>query len=313
MVYENFQFLSVDGKTKIHAIKWLPDTREYSGIIQIAHGMHEYIEKYTEFAGFLTDKGFMVVGHDCLGHGESVSASTEYGFFTENNPSDTLVQDMHTLKTLVQSENIDVPYFMLGHSMGSFMLRKYITLYNKALDGVILVGTGTMEESTLKLGMQLCGIMAKVRSWHHRSHLVNSLSHMGAYQQYDITGKEIEKNFLTKDLQLAEKHYKDPKCHFDFTLNGYYGILEAIHYNNQPENIAKIPKELPIFLVSGDKDPVGDMGNGVKKTYEQYEEAGLLDVTCKLYKNDRHEILNEVDRADVYEEIYEWMCARKSL
>lgn len=312
MIYENFEFLSADKKTRIHAVRWLPDTRVYSAILQITHGMHEYIERYQDFAGFLADKGFMVVGHDHLGHGASVRTPFEYGFFDENSPSDVLIEDMHTLRTLVQKENKNVPYFMLGHSMGSYMLRKYITIYPKNLRGVILVGTGTMADATVKLGMMLCSVLAKLRGWHHKSRMVRMLSFGGAYRKYDVIGKVIENNWLTKDLEIAEKHYTDPKSRFDFTLNGYYGLLEAIYYDNQKQNIEKIPRKLPIFLVSGDKDPVGDMGEGVKKVYHQYEKAGLLDITWKLYKDDRHEILNELDREVVFEDIYAFMCVRKT-
>ncbi len=313
MIQEHFSFLSADGKTQIHAVKWMPDTREWSAVLQITHGMQEYIERYQEFAGFLTDHGFLVVGHDHLGHGDSVSSPEDYGYFTEKNPSDTLVSDMHTLRSMVQKENPSLPYFMLGHSMGSYMLRKYITMYPENLWGAIIVGTGSMPDATMKLGMKLCRMFKTLRGWHFKSRLIKKLSFAGPYQQYDVTGQNIENNWLTKDLKIAEKYYQDPKCAYAFTVNGYYGLMEAVYYDNQPENIAKIPKTLPIFLVSGEKDPVGDMGAGVKKVYHQYQAAGMEDITWKLYENDRHELLNELDRREVFEEIYAWMCVRKTV
>lgn len=312
MKKEDFRFESADKKTQIHAVKWMPDTGEWAAILQITHGMQEHINRYQEFAEYLTDRGFLVVGHDHLGHGESVCDENAYGFFAEQSPSDTLISDMHTLRTIIQKENPDIPYFMLGHSMGSYMLRKYITLHHDHLRGVIIVGTGSMPDATMKFGMKLCRFLGKIRGWHYKSPLVKRMSYMGPYQQYDLTGKNIANNWLTKDIQLVEKFYADPVCGFDFTVNGYYGLMEAVYYDNQPENIAKIPRKLPLFIVSGAKDPVGDMGKGVKKAYKQYEDAGLSDITWKLYENDRHEILNEVDRKDVYEDIYAWMCVRKS-
>lgn len=307
MIQENFEFLSADGKTKIHAVKWTNDQKEYSAILQITHGMQEYIERYREFAEFLTQRGFLVVGHDHLGHGESVSSPDEYGFFTEKNPSNTLIRDMHTLWMLVQKENRGMPYFMLGHSMGSYLLRKYLTLNSSRICGAVIVGTGCMPDVSMKLGMQICRRLGKTRGWHYRSPLVKKLSFMGPYRKYDVKGRKTEKNWLTKDIQIAEKYYKDPKCRFDFTVNGYYGLMETVYYDNQPKNTAKIRKTLPILLISGDKDPVGDMGKGVKKVYRQYQDAGLSDVTMRLYENDRHELLNEMDRSDVYEEIYTWL------
>lgn len=307
MIQKEFRYLSADKKTKIYAVRWMPNRGEYKAVLQITHGMQEHIGRYREFAEFLTKKGFFVVGHDHLGHGESVSSPSEYGFFTEKKPSDTLIKDMHTLRTLIQRETEHVPYFMLGHSMGSYMLRKYITIYPKALSGVIIMGTGSMPGLPMKMGMNLCRFLGKVRGWHYRSPLVKKLSYMGPYRQYDTTGKNIENNWLTKDLELAGKFFLDPKSQYDFTVNGYYGLMEAVYYDGQMKHIRKIPSSLPLFLVSGEKDPVGNMGKGVKKAYGQYQAAGISDVSMKLFKNDRHEILNETDKKEVYLEIYKWM------
>ncbi|MCI9417466.1 MAG: alpha/beta hydrolase [Eubacterium sp.] len=307
---ENFEFLSADGKTKIHAVKWMPDTGRYTAILQITHGMQEYIERYREFAEYLTAKGVFVVGHDHLGHGESVSDPREYGFFREKHPSDALISDMHTLRKLIQKEDSDTPYFMLGHSMGSYMLRKYITLHHRNLHGAVIVGAGCMPDAVMKLGMMICRFLGRRRGWHYRSPLVKKMSFMGPYQKYDVTGQKIENNWLTKDLKIARKYYKDPKCRFDFTVNGYYGLMEAVWYDNQKKHIERIPKDFPLLLLSGDKDPVGDMGKGVRKSFHQYQQAGLTDVSLKLYKNDRHELLNETDRKDVYEDIFTWISKK---
>lgn len=139
MVTTNFTFLSNDGKTPVHAVKWTPESEKYKAILQITHGMLEFIERYASFAEFLTANGYMVVGHDHIGHGQSVVSSEDWGFFCEEAPSDVVVADMHKLRTLIQEENPDVPYFMLGHSMGSFMLRKYLAFHNDKLRGVIIM------------------------------------------------------------------------------------------------------------------------------------------------------------------------------
>ena len=131
---EKFTFLSADGKTTIHAVKWIPEDGKYEAILQITHGMIEFVERYRPFAEFLTENGFMVVGHDHLGHGDSVASKDDWGYFAEN-PSDTVIADMHALRTMIQKENPGVPYFMMGHSMGSYMLRKYLTIHNDDLRG----------------------------------------------------------------------------------------------------------------------------------------------------------------------------------
>ncbi len=310
MVEESFQFLSSDGKTQIHGVRFMPEGKNWNKVLQISHGMQEHILRYREFAEFLTKRKFLVVGHDHLGHGDSVTSQKELGFFTEKNPSDTLAADMHTLRTMVQKENEGMPYFMLGHSMGSYMLRKYITLHGEGLSGVILVGTGSMPQAAMKLGMGLCRMLALIFGWHFQSAFVRMLSFMGPYRQYDVNGKVLEKNWLTKDLDIADRYYKDEKCNYRFTVNGYYGLMEAVYYDGRGENINRIPKDLPVFFVSGDKDPVGDMGKGMMKVYRQFKKAGMSDLTWKLYKDDRHEVLNEVDREQVYRNIASWMGAK---
>jgi ferredoxin-type protein NapH len=161
---EQMTYLSANGTTKIHAVKWMPEDGKYKAILQITHGMIEYIERYHEFAEYLTERGFMVVGHDHLGHGASVKDETEWGYFAEN-PSDTLVADMHRLRMAVQGENPGVPYFMMGHSMGSYMLRKYLCLHGENLSGAIIMGTGCVPDGTTKFGMTLCRVMARFRGW----------------------------------------------------------------------------------------------------------------------------------------------------
>lgn len=310
MKEEKFTFLSADGKTQIHAVKWMPDDGKYEAILQITHGMIEYIDRYRAFAEFLCTNQFMVTGHDHLGHGDSVNSKEDWGYFAEENPSDTLIEDMHTLRTMIQKENEGVPYFMLGHSMGSYMLRKYLTIHNDNLRGAVIMGTGCVPDGITKFGLKVCEFLAKRYGWHHRSRLVEKLSFGGPYRKYDMTGKNPQNSWLTKDAEIVTKYYNEPRCCFKFTLNGYRGLMEAVLYDNQMENVQKVPKKLPLFLVSGKDDPVGDCGVGVKKVYDMYKEAGLLDITYCLYENDRHEILNETDRDKVYADILSWMRVR---
>lgn len=307
---EVFSFLSEDGKTNIHAVKWLPEDGNYHTILQITHGMVEYIERYRGFAEYLTEKGFMVVGHDHIGHGESVESKEDWGFIALPDPSGTKVADMHTLRTIIQKENPKVPYFMLAHSMGSYMLRKYLTLHNENLSGAIIMGTGFMSTKLMGFGMFLCKTIAKFRGWRYRSKLIQGMSFAGPYKKFDVTGTDAANSWLTKDVECVKEYYSNPKCTFMFTVNAYYGLMDAVKYDCQPANVKKTPATLPLLFVSGKDDPVGDMGVGVKKVYDMYKEAGFQDVTCKLYDNDRHEILNETDKEQVYEDIYSWISAR---
>lgn len=307
---ETFSFSSSDGKNKIHAVRWIPEDGKYHAILQITHGMVEYIERYRDFAEFLNKQGVMVVGHDHIGHGESVAAEEDWGYFAEPNPSDILVEDMHMLRKLTQAENPDVPYFMMGHSMGSYMLRKYLAFYGDGLKGAIIMGTGCMPDGITKMGLMIVKILSKIFGTRHRSKFVQKLTYDKPYKQYDLTGKDMSNSWLTKDEEIVRSYYNNPKCTFRFTLNGYRGLMEAVLFDNQQENIRKVPKELPLFFVSGEDDPVGNCGKGVKQVYDKFDEAEKEDITWKLYENDRHEILNETDRDVVYSDIWAWMNVR---
>lgn len=302
-----FTFLSKDSKTTIHAVKWAPDCGEYRAVLQITHGMLEYIERYRAFAEYLTDQGYLVVGHDHLGHGRSVASEQELGYFADENSSDILVEDMHQLRMLIQDENRGIPYFMLGHSMGSYMLRKYLCIHSDNVSGAIIMGTGCVADATTKFGMKLCRMIARLRGWHYRSKFIQSLSYSRPYKKFDLYGKDYKNSWLSKNVESVRAYYADAKCTYLFTLSGYYGLMEAVYYTNQMENIKRVPKDLPLFFVSGAEDPVGDLGEGVKKVYHMYKDAGIQDLTYRLYENDRHEILNETDCMQVYADICAWL------
>lgn len=310
MITNNFTFLSNDGKTAVHALKWTPDSGECKAILQITHGMVEFIERYTTFAEFLTEKGYMVVGHDHIGHGDSVASKDDWGYFCEGCPSDILIEDMHKLRTMIQEDYPDVPYFMLGHSMGSFMLRKYLAVHNADLRGAIIMGTGFIPENMTSLALKLTGFVTTLFGSKHRSKLIQSLAFGADYKGFDMTGENPENSWLTKDVEIVNAYYNEPRCTYMFTVNGYKGLFEAVNFSCNPENAAKIPKKLPLFIVSGAQDPVGGLGKGVKDVYDMYKEAGMLDLTYKLYENDRHEILNETDKDVVFEDLLAWMNVR---
>lgn len=299
-----FGFLSADKKTQIHAVKWEPEQGGIRGVLQISHGMVEYVERYEPFAEFLTGKGFVVVGNDHLGHGESVVSQEFWGYFTPEHGSDVVVRDLHQLREKMQAEYPQIPYFMLGHSMGSFLLRKYLCKYGEGLSGAIIMGTGNHTDKTVETGKKLCRFIARFRGWHYRSSLVDKQVFSGNNKRFEAEGPDA---WLTKNKEIVNAYRKDPRCTFRFTLNGFYNLFDTIYYINQPENLAAVPRNLPMFFVSGEDDPVGDYGAGVKKAYETYVQTGITDVTMKLYPADRHEILNELDKETVYQDIYGWM------
>lgn len=303
---EDFYFLSSNGKTTVHGIKWFPDDGNYAAILQISHGMCEHIERYDEFASFVASYGILVVGHDHVGHGESVESKDDYGYFG-NHPSDILVNDMHKVREFTKN---DKPYFMMAHSMGSYLLRKYLSIYGTGLSGAILMGTGYISQPVITFGIGVSKLQGCIMGKKHRSKLLRELSYSKPYKKFDCYGKNPSKSWLTKDIKEVKQYFNDSMCAFTFTCNGYLGLFEAVAYSCKKSNAARIPKDIPIMLISGDNDPVGDLGKGVKKVELMYRNVGIRSVECKLYRGDRHEILHEIDKEDVYRDVVVWLLQR---
>lgn len=300
---EDFYFLSSNGITTIHGVRWLPDDGNYKAVLQISHGMCEHIMRYDEFASFIAGYGIMVVGHDHVGHGHSVENKDDYGYFGKH-PSNILVEDMHQVRMMNKTNK---PYFMMAHSMGSYMLRKYLSIYGENLSGAIVMGTGFIPQLVIGFGIVMANVQGTIMGWKHRSEFLRTLSYSKPYKKFDSYGRDYSKSWLTKDIECVKKYFGDSMCKFTFTCNGYLGLFEAIAYCCKKSNARKIPKDLPMWLVSGDNDPVGDLGKGVKKTEKMYKSVGMKNVESKLYKGDRHELLNETDKDDVYADIIMWL------
>lgn len=305
----NYTFKSADGVSTVHAVKWEP-AGEVKAVLQIVHGMMEYIERYDEFARFLTGNGFVVAGHDHIGHGHTASDESELGLMHTDDPSGVMVEDIASNYRLLKGEYPNVPVFILGHSMGSYMLRKALSAKSSELSelsGAIIMGTGTEKDMLLKCGNAIIGVVKKVRGRDYKSKFVKGLMFNSYYKEYDIEGKDYTKSWLSKDLILVEKYYTDKFCTFEFSVNGYKALVDSTIYDNDVSNIEKINKNLPVLFISGSKDPVGGLSEGVKKAVEKFKTAGVKNITLKLYEDMRHEVLNEVGRDEVYSYLLGWM------
>lgn len=299
-----FFYPSKDGRTQIHAVEWVPQGK-VKAVLQICHGMVEYIGRYHEFAEYLNESGCYVVGHDHLGHGESVTSNDKLGFFHEKHGNACVIGDIHELRIRTKEKYPDVPYFMLGHSMGSFLLRQYIGVHGEGLSGAIIMGTGHQPDIVLKVGKLLCRLIAGIKGWEFRSRLINNMAFGGFNKRFaSLTDGS---NWLSRNPVNAQNYAKDPLCSFVFTVNAYYHMFCGIQAVNRQESEGKVPKTLPVFFVAGKDDPVGNYGKSVENIYKKYKACGVQDVKLKLYENDRHEILNEIDRKIVYRDILEWL------
>ena len=308
MKREDFFFESRDNKTQLHAVRWEPESGEPVGILQIIHGMAEHVERYEDFAAFMTGKGFVVTAEDHLGHGGSVTDG-KYGYFCRQDPATVVVRDVHRLKKLTQEKYPGVPYFILGHSMGSFILRNYLFRYGKGIDGAIVMGTG-MQPKALVVGLKL---MASVGCLFGKSEKPSSFINKMGFGAYNnkIENPRTSNDWLTKNNDIVDKYNEDPLCGFTFTCNGFKTLAELILRLTKKENLEKMPVTLPVFFVSGKADPVGDYGAGPEKVYRSFIDEGMQKVEIKLYEGDRHEILNETDHETVYEDVYGWIMKVK--
>lgn len=310
---EVFTYPSADQKTNIHAVEWIPDG-EVTGILQIAHGMVEFIERYEEFARFLNERGILVVGNDHLGHGASVSSHVEgepfritrdHGYFAEKDGNKVLLADMRELQRITQEKYPNVPYFLLGHSMGSFLVRQYLCMYGTYLTGAVVCGTGWHSKLETAAGMALCRILAAGKGWRYRSRLLTRMV-MGNFNK-KFEPCRTPDDWISREKETVEKYRSDLRTRFTFTVNGYYNLMYSLHYLTCRKNLVKMPKDLPVFFIAGENDPVGNFGLGVKKAAVSMRAAGMKQVECKLYPNDRHEILNEPDRQAVYKDVWNWI------
>lgn len=288
----------------LHTIVWEPDG-EVSAVLQLSHGMVEYIDRYDRFAKFLNTKGILVVGNDHLGHGLTAKDDYELGYFPCEDKSCTVVQDLYKITQEIKKKYEGVPYFVLGHSMGSFLIRRYIMTYGDKIDGAIIVGTGSQPKVLLKLGKLLLKIIKAFKGDKHRSKFVTNIV-FGAYNN-QFKPVETKSDWISRDKDIVREYVKDKYCTFLFTINGYETLFDVLEFIQNTANERNIPKELPLIFISGDKDPVGNNGKAVRSIYENYKNIGVKDIDIKLYKDCRHEVLNELDYQTVYRDIYNWL------
>lgn len=306
MIKEEFFYDSRDGKSKLHAVRYTPDDgTDIRCVVQIVHGMAEYFERYKEFAKFLTDRGCVVTGEDHMGHGQSVGKEGKYGYFCDQDPATVLVRDVHRLKKATQALYPEVPYIIMGHSMGSFIARNYMFRYGTGIRAAIIMGTGMQPAALLAASKALGYIQKVLLGPKHVSGLMNQLA-FGSYNKR-IENPATPFAWLSRDDERVEKYMADPLCGFVFTVNGFLTLFELISRLGKKENLERVPGTLPVFMLSGDADPVGNYGKGVQDAYESLRNAGVQNITLKLYEGGRHELLNETNRDEVMNDIYQWI------
>jgi len=297
-------FLSSDGQTQLYCREYLPDG-EAAGIVQLVHGLAEHIGRYDAFASFLADNGYIVVAHDQLGHGKSAADRESLGFFSESGGWDKAVTDIRRLHDKTVSRFPGKPYFLLGHSMGSFLARTYMIRFRDGLDGAVFSGTGQKNGALMTGEKLLIAMEARRYGRQIKSERLNKLA-FGSYND-KIDAARTSFDWLCRDDAVVDRYIEDPLCGFIPSNGLMYDIMSGMEYISKPRNVARMKKTLPVLFVSGDCDPVGENGRGVIRAYKSFLKAGMTDVTMKLYHGGRHEVLNEINKAEVFQDILYWI------
>lgn len=301
---EELTFSSRDGETTCHAYVWKP-MGNIKGILLISHGMTEHMGRYDELAQFFVSNGFLVAGNDHLGHGATAVTPSDLGYFCKRDPGTVLVRDVHRLKKTLQQKYPGVPFFLLGHSMGSFIARKYMTMYGKGIDGIIIVGTGNQPGILTGFGKFFCNVIGLFCGQHHRSKFLTKLA-FGSYLKR-IPNPQTTSDWLSHDEEIIRRYKEDPLCTYTFTVNGYHTLFDLISFVSNRKVYEKVRKDLPVLIASGKEDPVGHYGKDPEDFSAVLKEYGFSSVDLKLYPDMRHEIHNETGREAVYKDLLDWV------
>lgn len=291
---------------KISAAKWLPEN--IKAVVQIVHGMNEHIGRYSEMAEFLNKSGVAVYGEDHRGHGLTAEIKKDLGHFYDKNGFPKIMNDVHGLTEVIKREHPKVSIFLLGHSMGSFISRNLITLFPNDFRGVILSGTGNyynlevlMNKTLLKLLLAIYGPRKVIPYF-----FTNGMNDFNkAFEP-----RRTDYDWLATDSSVADEFIEDPLCGAMSSLGFYRDLMDMLHNMQKKKNIARIPKDIPMFLFAGSMDPVGKNGKTSTIAYKNYKKAGIRDITFKLWEGFRHEVHKEPVKKELFNEIIEWIEKR---
>ncbi len=302
---DNFIFKNKAG-AKINCYKWINNSQKPKAIIQIVHGMSELAERYDYFAKKLVDEGYIVYAHDHDGHGHSVESTDKLGFINGENKFYSMLEDIKQLNDIIRNENKELPLILFGHSMGSFLSQRYIQIYGDSIDALILSGSNGKPKLFTKAGLIVSKLQILFNGENKRSTLMDKLSFGG----FNKSVKNSRTNFdwLCSNDSEVDKYIEDDYCGFIYPSHFYYDLINGLWDIHKVENMERVKElNIPIYIFSGDRDPVGYFGEGVKNLYEGYKKIGVKDLTYKIYKDGRHEMLNETNKDEVISNIIKWL------
>ena len=316
VIEKEYSFLSNNKYSDIYVKMWIPKG-EIKAILQLSHGMNEHMERYDEFANYLASNGIMVVGNDHMGHGNSVSTPDDYGYFAipiiggtktqreKYSSSNLCVMDMYQITKTVKKHYPGIPYFLLGHSMGSMLSQRYVMNYGKVIDGLILTGIVYIDKKLIFPGKLMCKLITFIKGERHRSKLYYSIV-FGKYLSR-IKNPKTKFDWLCTNEKTVNDFINDEKCRFTFTMNGFEALASTYEYIQREKNLTRIPKDLNVFILSGSEDPCGNYGEYVSVLRDIYKSFGIKNVSDKLYMNCRHELVNENLKNEIFEDVKNWI------
>lgn len=305
---QTFFFPSYETGQPVFAREWLPEPQAPRAILLLAHGMAEHTGRYGDFAGFLSRNGILVAGCDHLGHGQTARTPAELGYFSDGDGWEALVENLHALRQKEEAAHPGLPVFVLGHSMGSFVTRNYLIRHGDGLAGALLSGTGQMPMAAVRAGQVVAAAERAAKGPRHPSALLDSLC-FGSYNRRFAPAR-TRFDWLSRDNASVDAYMADPLCGFVLTVSAFQSLFTGLCRIREKAALRQIPHDLPVFFFSGTDDPVGGYGRGVQKAAHALREAGLTNVQVRLYEGGRHEMLNEINREQVYQDVLTWLQKR---
>ena len=291
------------GAGQIHYCKWTPEG-EIRGIVQLVHGIAEFVERYDDFANFLNEQGYLVVAEDHMGHGQSIGEDGVQGYF--QGGWFAAVNDTLKLMKDTMAEYPDIPYVLFGHSMGSFMARTILARYpDSGITAAIICGTGWQPRGAMPLLIKVVEKICKKTGERNPSEKLQNMVFGGYNKRIENPGTPCD--WLTRDEAIVDAYIEHPLCGFTPACGLLRDMMKGIYYIEQEKNLKNMKKHLPVFFIAGAEDPVGPYGKGVQKAADAFRKAGMINVACKIYPDCRHEILNELNKQEVYEDVAAWL------
>lgn len=291
------------GRGRLHGCRWTPEG-EVRAVVQIVHGIAEFVERYDDFARYLNDRGILVVAEDHMGHGQSIGDSGIQGYF--HGGWFAAVEDTYRLLQDTRAEFPEKPYVLFGHSMGSFMARTILAKYpDSGISAAVICGTAWQPGAMLTAAIGISSLVCKTDGETNPSPKLQNLVFGGYNKRVEHVRTPFD--WLSRDTGIVDAYAAHPLCGFTATAGLLRDMLTGMRWIQRKENLAKMDRELPVLFIAGGDDPVGGYGKGVAWTAEEFTKAGMKNVRRKIYPLCRHEILNELNRQEIYGDVLRWI------